>query len=108
MNINKVSQAVSNQLPDFISSEYELFSKFIEYYYKSQEKTGLGQNILNNFLNYLDIDQLDVGILDGQTILVEDIDTLSTTIAVESVAQFLPERGTILIGNEVISCLGVI
>ncbi|AOO10673.1 hypothetical protein RW060613_085 [Synechococcus phage S-RIM8] len=102
MNINKVSQAVTNQLPDFISSEYELFSKFIEYYYKSQEKTGLGQNILNNFLNYLDIDQLDVDILDGQTVLVENIDKDSTRIAVESVDQFLAQNGTILIGDEII------
>ena len=102
MNINKVSQAVSNQLPDFISSEYELFSKFIEYYYKSQEKTGLGQNILNNFLEYLDIDELDIKILDGETILVEDIDTKSSTISVQSVEKFLTENGSILIGDEVI------
>ncbi|AMO42876.1 virion structural protein [Cyanophage S-RIM50] len=102
MNINKVSSAVPTQLPGFITSEYELFSKFVEYYYKSQEKTGLGQNILNNFLEYLDIDQLDVGILDGSTILVEDITAEDATISVESVEEFLSENGTILIGDEVI------
>ncbi len=102
MNINKVSQAVSNQLPDFISSEYELFSKFIEYYYKSQEKTGLGQNILNNFLSYLDIDKLDINILEGSTSLVEDITKDSTTITVENVDKFLTENGTIMIGDEII------
>ena len=102
MNINKVSNAVSNQLPDFISTEYELFSKFVEYYYKSQEKTGLGQNVLNNFLGYLDIDQLDIDILDGSTSLVENISNESTTISVENVDKFLAENGTILIGDEVI------
>ena len=102
MNINKVSNAVSNQLPDFISTEYELFSKFVEYYYKSQEKTGLGQNVLNNFLGYLDIDQLDIDILDGNTSLVENISNESTTISVENVDKFLAENGTILIGDEVI------
>ena len=102
MNINKVSNAVYNQLPDFISSEYELFTKFVEYYYKSQEKTGLGQNILNNFLGYLDIDQLDIDILDGSTSLVENISNESTTISVENVDKFLAENGTILIGDEVI------
>ena len=66
--INKVSQAIGSQSPDFIKGEYPLFTKFLEYYYKSQEKTGLGQNILNNFLQYLDIDKLDIGILDGKTI----------------------------------------
>ena len=57
-NINKVSSAIQAQTPDFIGTEYPLFNKFIEYYYRSQEKTGLGQNIVNEFLQYLDIDKL--------------------------------------------------
>ena len=61
-NINKVSSAIAAQTPQFIESDYPLFNRFLEYYYQSQEKTGLGQNILNNFLGYLDIDRLDVGI----------------------------------------------
>ena len=69
MNINKVSQSLLSQSPEFVQAEYPLFNKFLEYYYKSQEKTGLGQNILNNFLSYLDIDHLDVKILDGKTTL---------------------------------------
>ena len=72
-NINKVSQAVVSQTPDFVESDYPLFNRFLEYYYASQEKTGLGQNILNNFLGYLDIDKLNVDILDGATKIVEDI-----------------------------------
>ncbi|AIX17954.1 structural protein [Synechococcus phage ACG-2014b] len=107
MNINKVSNAVSNQLPDFIPSEYELFGKFIQYYYKSQEKTGLGQNILNNFLEYLDIDKLDIDILDGATILVEPIDSSDTTITVENIDKFLPENGSIKINDEVIFYEGI-
>ena len=83
--INKVSQAIGSQSPDFIKGEYPLFTKFLEYYYKSQEKTGLGQNILNNFLQYLDIDKLDIGILDGKTTLVESITASSDRIVVESV-----------------------
>ena len=101
-NINKVSQAVTAQSPEFIQSDYPLFTKFIEYYYKSQEKTGLGQNILNGFLNYLDIDRLDIGILDGATKLVEAITTTSNKITVESVDSFLASNGSVLIGTEVI------
>ena len=82
MNINKVSQSIVSQSPDFIGSEYPLFNKFIEYYYKSQEKTGLGQNILNNFLQYLDIDKLDIGILDGQTTVVESVSATDDKIVV--------------------------
>ena len=101
-NINKVSQAIIAQTPEFIESDYPLFNRFLEYYYQSQEKTGLGQNILNNFLGYLDIDRLDVGILDGKTKLVEAITSTSDTIVVESIDQFLEKSGSILIGNEVI------
>jgi hypothetical protein len=102
MNINKVSQSINAQTPDFIGSEYPLFNKFIEYYYRSQEKTGLGQNILNNFLQYLDIDKLDINILDGKTTIVEPLSATDDTIVVESVESFLSTNGTILIGDEVV------
>ena len=101
-NVNKVSQSIAAQAPDFIGSEYPLLVKFVEYYYRSQEKTGLGQNIISNFLNYLDIDKLDVSILDGSTKLVEAITDDSDTIVVESVDKFLENNGTILIGDEII------
>ena len=106
-NINKVSQSIESQSPDFIGQEYPLFNKFLEYYYKSQEKTGLGQNILNNFLGYLDIDKLDIGILDGSTTLVEPITNSSDKIVVESINPFLESNGSILIGDEVIYYEGV-
>jgi len=62
----------------------------------------MGQNILNNFLQYLNIDKLDIGILDGKTKLVEAITTTSDRIVVESVDSFLDDNGSILIGDEVI------
>lgn len=102
MNINKVSQSIRANTPDFFGTEYPLFNKFIEYYYRSQEKTGLGQNIINNFLQYLDIDKLDIGILDGATKIVESVDPTDDVIVVESIEQFLEENGSILIGDEVI------
>ena len=102
MDINKVSHVSSYQTPKFIESEYPLFNKFIEYYYKSQEKTGLGQNILNNFLNYLDIDRLNIDILDGATKVVEPVTKDTDTIVVESVDTFLTDNGSIMIGDEVI------
>ena len=102
MNINKVSQSIASQSPEFLRTEYPLFNKFIEYYYRSQEKTGLGQNIINNFLQYLDIDKLDINILDGSTKVVEAISAESDEIVVESVDNFLDSNGSILIGDEVI------
>ena len=101
-NINKVSQSVKSLTPAFIEDEYPLFNKFIEFYYRSQEKTGLGQNILNNFLQYLDIDKLDIGILDGATKIVEPLGVTDDTIVVETVDPFLESDGSVLIGDEVI------
>ena len=102
MDINKVSHASQYQAPKFIESDYPLFNKFIEYYYQSQEKTALGQNILNNFLDYLNIDKLDIGILDGATKIVEPLSDSNDTIVVESVDQFLKNNGSVLIGDEII------
>ena len=102
MSINKVSQAISSQTPQFVNDFNPLFNKFLEYYYKSQEKTGYGQNIINEFLNYLDIDKLDVGILGGSTKIVESTSASDSTIFVENVDEFLENDGSILIGDEVI------
>ena len=102
MNINKVSQSIASQSPEFLKTDYPLFNKFIEYYYRSQEKTGMGQNIINNFLQYLDIDKLDINILGGTTKVVEEITAESDEIVVESVDTFLDKNGSILIGDEVI------
>ena len=107
MNINKVSQSIVSQTPDFIGNEYPLFNKFIEYYYRSQEKTGLGQNILNDFLTYLDIDKLNIDVLDGATKIVENVSLTEDEIVVESVDSFLENDGTIMIGDEVIYYEGV-
>ena len=102
MNINKVSQSIVQQTPNFLEEDYPLFNRFLEYYYKSQEKTGAGQNIINNFLSYLDIDKLDISILDGSTKIVEAITDKSDKIVVESVESFLTTNGSIMIGDEVI------
>ena len=99
---NKVSQVVGKQLPQFIEDDNSLFGKLIEYYYKSQEKTGYGQNILNDFLQYLNIDELNVDILGGKTKIVEDVSATDTEIVVENVDSFLDKNGSVLINNEVI------
>ena len=101
-NTNKVSQSVASLTPAFIEQDYPLFNKFIEYYYRSQEKTGLGQNIVNDFLQYLDIDKLDVSILDGATKVVEPITATDSVIVVESVDAFLETNGSLLVGDEVV------
>ena len=101
-NPNKVSQNVLNQLPDFIKSDFPAFEKFLEYYYKSQEKTGQPQNIISEFQNYLDIDQYDFSLIRSTTSLLEPVTNNSDVITVESVDNFLTNDGSILIGDEII------
>ena len=102
IEINKVSRAIKQQVPEFIDREHGQFVKFLEYYYKSQEKTGLSYNILNNLSNYLDIDEYDLRTLSGGAYLLEDVSPTDKTIVVEDVNGFVEENGSILIDDEII------
>ena len=102
IELNKVSRAIKQQVPEFIDRDHGQFVKFLEYYYKSQEKTGLSYNILNNITNYLDIDEYDLRTLSGGAYLLEDVTAMDKTIVVEDVNGFVEENGTILIDDEII------
>ena len=52
----RISTLIETQLPEFISTEYELFSKFLTKYYESQEVQGGTLDIINNIQKYADID----------------------------------------------------
>ena len=51
----KISTLIESQLPGFISSEYENFSKFVEKYYEQLEIVGQPLDILSNLTKYRDI-----------------------------------------------------
>ena len=97
-----ISDRVSNQLPEFIRDEDQQLVNFLFEYYKSQEKTGRAYNVLNNLLEYLDIDAYDPKILTSNTILIKDVDTSVEKIEVEQIDGFLPKDGSVMIDNEVI------
>ena len=99
---NKVSQNILNQLPDFIKADYPAFEKFLEYYYKSQEKTGQPQNIINEFQKYLNIDEYDFGLIRSDSQLLEPVSATDDVITVESVDNFLDKNGSILLNDEII------
>ena len=102
IELNKVSRAIKQQVPEFIDREHGQFVKFLEFYYRSQEKTGLSYNILNNLSNYLDIDEYDLRTLSGGAYLLEDVSETDTTIVVEDVNGFVEENGSLLIDEEII------
>ena len=97
-----VSQLVSGQLPQYIRDESPTFVKFLEYYYKSQEKTGLSQDILANLLEYANIDKYDVRLIQGRTEVLESVSATDDVIIVESVENFLRENGSFLLDNEIV------
>jgi hypothetical protein len=97
-----VSDRVEFQLPEFIREEDRQFVNFLFEYYKSQEKTGRPYDILNNLLNYLDLDNYDSDSLSKDTNLLSDIGIYDTKIEIESIDGFQPTDGSIMIDNEVI------
>lgn len=102
MHQNKISQNIQEQLPAFIQQDNPLFVAFLEHYYRSQEKTGFGVDIINNLLNYLDIDSTEIRLVDSGSFLLEDVSPTDTNIVVEDVNGFIDEGGTILIDDEII------
>ena len=50
----RISTLIESQLPEFITSEYELFSKFIQKYYEQQEVQGGTLDIITNIEKYAD------------------------------------------------------
>lgn len=100
-NIN-ISDRVEYQLPEFIREEDTQFVNFLLEYYKSQEKTGKPYDILNNLLEYLDLDNYTPSELSNDTILLKDIGIYDTLIEIESVDGFQPNNGSIMINNEII------
>jgi hypothetical protein len=99
---NKVSQNIYNQLPDFVKADYPAFEKFLEYYYKSQEKTGQPQNIINEFQKLLNIDEYDFKLIRSESALLEPVTATDDIITVESVDDFLEKNGSILLDEEII------
>ena len=97
-----VSQLVAGQMPQYIRDENPHFVKFLEYYYKSQEKTGLSQDILSNLLDYANIDKYDINLIQGRTQLLNSISATDSTIIVESVENFLEENGSFLLEDEIV------
>ena len=98
----KISTLIESQLPSFISSEYELFSKFIQKYYEQQESQGQSLDIALNLDKYANIDFYEKSILNQSTILTNAISASDTSILVDDASGFPDKNGYLQIGNEII------
>ena len=103
MSVTKksISTLIESQLPEFISSEYELFSKFVTKYYEQQELQGQPLDVLSNLQTYADIDYYEKNILKQNSTLASDIAAVDTTITVADATSFPEKNGYIRIDDEV-------
>jgi hypothetical protein len=104
MNVKtkRISTLIESQLPEFISTEYELFGKFVEKYYESQEVQGGTLDVINNIQKYLDIDFYEKNILKQNDSLASSITSSDRTITLNDASSFPTKNGYVRIGEEII------
>ena len=98
----RISTLIESQLPAFITSEYELFSKFVQKYYEAQEVQGGPLDVISNIQKYADIDYYEKNLLKQNDKLTADISLTDTTITVEDAQSFPKKNGYIRIDDEII------
>ena len=76
----RISTLIETQLPEFISTEYELFSKFVTKYYEAQEVQGGTLDIINNIQKYADIDYYEKNLLRQHDTLDVSINSNLTSV----------------------------
>ena len=98
----RISTLIESQLPEFISTEYELFSKFITKYYEHQEVQGGTLDIINNIQKYADIDYYEKNLLRQHDTLDVSISDTDDTIVLQDATSFPKRNGYVRIDDEII------
>jgi len=98
----RISTLIETQLPQFISTEYELFSKFMQKYYEAQEVQGGTLDVINNLQKYADIDFYEKNILKQNDVLASTITDSDTTIVLQDAQSFPKKNGYVRIDDEII------
>ena len=98
----RISTLIESQLPEFISTEYELFAKFVQKYYEAQEVQGGPLDVLSNLQKYADIDYYEKNLLKQNDSLASTISATDTTITLVDASSFPKKNGYVRIGNEIV------
>ena len=98
----RISTLIESQLPEFISTEYELFSKFVTKYYEHQEVQGGTLDIINNIQKYADIDYYEKNLLRQHDTLDVSISDTDDTIVLQDATSFPKRNGYVRIDDEII------
>ena len=103
----KVNTIIENQLPEFVLSDFPNAVEFFKQYYISQEFQGGPSDLINNFNQYLKVDNLVPEVIVGVTSISAGVASTDTTINVTSTKGFPDEYGLIKINDEIISYTGI-
>ena len=98
----RISTLIESQLPEFITTEYELFGKFLQKYYEAQEVQGGPLDVINNIQKYADIDFYEKNLLKQQDKLAVTVSSADTTITLVDATSFPEKDGYVRIDNEII------
>ena len=98
----RISTLIESQLPEFISGEYQLFSRFLEKYYESLEVQGGTLDVINNLQKYADIDFYEKNLLKQSDLLAVQITESSSTIVLQDASSFPRKNGYVRIDDEII------
>ena len=103
----KVNTIIENQLPQFVLADFPKATDFFKQYYISQEFQGGASDLINNFSQYLKVDNLVPEVVVGVTTITSAVTTSDTTINVPSTKGFPSEYGLLKIDDEIISYTGI-
>ena len=98
----RISTLIENQLPEFISSDYENFTKVVEKYYEQLESPGQPLDIIQNITKYSDIDFYEKNLLNQTSTLVSSINASENTVQLADGSSFPKENGYIRIDEEIL------
>ena len=102
-----VNTIIENQLPEFILADFPNATEFFKQYYISQEFQGGPNDLINNFDQYLKVDNLVPEVVVGVTSISSAITSSDTTITVPNTKGFPSEYGLLKIDDEIISYTGI-
>ena len=102
-----VNTIIENQLPEFLLNDFPNAVEFLKQYYISQEYQGGTIDLINNFDQYLKVDNLVPEVVVGVTTLSDSITATDTVITVPSTKGFPSEYGLVKIDDEIITYTGI-
>ena len=100
--ISLTSNAVEYQFPSFVREDNLLFVSFLKNYYKSLESKFQPLDLVDNLINYYNIEYFTPNNLIFSTKLTANIDVNNTNINVVSTKGFPEKNGFIQIDDEII------